>query len=79
LGIPSGPYSSVEINSEYKQKDKIIAKYLTNISGVVIDKKEGFVSYDFRDMYPNGLPEELKEVLNHNTLEIMKCEYEHQS
>jgi len=29
-------------------------------------------------LYPNGLPEKLKKVLDSNTLKIMEIEYEHQ-
>jgi len=77
LGIPSGPYSAIELNTENKRKDEIIAKYLVNVPGVIIDKATGIVSHDFRDIYPNGLPEELKKVLDPDTLKIMEIEYEH--
>ncbi len=77
LGIPSGPYSSIELNAENKRKDEIITKYLINISGLIVNKNIGTVSHDFRDIYPDGLPKELKEVLDPNTLKIMEIEYEH--
>jgi hypothetical protein len=75
LGISSGPYSALEVGSD-NEKDKIIAKYLTNAPGVVVDTS--IFSHDFRDIYPNGLPEELKKVLDPDTLKIMEIEYEHQ-
>jgi len=80
FGLPSGPYSVIEIDPKTKErinpkKDEIIAKYLTNHPGVEIEKD--IISLDFRDMYPDGLPEELKEVLDPNTRAIMKIEYEH--
>jgi len=79
--IPSFPYSSIEKKEkrgkEEKERDKIIAEYLTNIPGVWIDKEKGIISSDFRDLYPDGLPEELKGALSPDTLEIMEIEYEH--
>jgi len=91
--IPSFSYSSIgrkekrgkEEKEKQKQKqrekererDKIIAEYLTNRPGVWIDKEKGIISSDFRDLYPRGLPEELKEVLSPDTLEIMEIEYKH--
>jgi hypothetical protein len=79
FGIPYGPYSAIEVDKEGKrinpEKDRIIAEYLTNKPGVLIEK--GIVSLDFRDMYPDGLPQELKEVLDPNTRAIMELEYEH--
>lgn len=86
LGIPSSQYSALsqerykakpEELEKIKKKDKIIAKYLTNKAGVLIDKKAGIVSRDFRDMYPNGLPQEVKEALEPGTLAIMEEEYKH--
>ncbi len=81
LGIPSGEWSALEINKERRrvnpEKDKIIAEYLTNKPGVVIDKNKGIVSSDFRDIYPEGPPQELKDVLDLDTLAIMEAEYEH--
>jgi len=74
LGIPSGFYSSLEPGAD-KNKDKIIAKYLTNVPGVFINKRRHIISYDFRDMYPDGLPEELKKVLDLKVLKIMETEY----
>jgi hypothetical protein len=80
LGLPSGPYSAIEIDPKTKrrinpEKDRIIAEYLTNHPGVQIE--EGVVSLDFRDIYPEGLPQELKEVLDPATRAIMEIEYEH--
>ena len=85
--IPSFPYSSIERKEETgkeekerekeKERDKIIAKYLTNKPGVWIDKEKGIISSDFRDLYPDGLPEELKGALPRDTLEIMEIEYKH--
>jgi hypothetical protein len=79
FGIPYGPYSAVEVDKEGKRvnlrKDRIIAEYLTNHPGALIE--EGVISLDFRDMYPDGLPQELKEVLDPNTRVIMELEYEH--
>jgi hypothetical protein len=80
FGLPSGPYSAIEIDPKTKErinpkKDEIIAKYLTNHPGVEIEK--GIISLDFRDMYPDDLPEELKDVLDPNTRAIMEIEYEH--
>ncbi|MBU4298871.1 hypothetical protein KJ636_02415 [Patescibacteria group bacterium] len=81
LGIPSSQYSALEVDKEKRrinpEKDKIIAKYLTNKAGVLIDKETGIVSSDFRDMYPKGLPQELKEVLDPATAAIMEAEYKH--
>ena len=80
LGLPSGPYSAIEIDPQTKirvnpEKDRIITEYLTNHPGVQIEK--GVVSLDFRDIYPKGLPQELKEVLDPDTKAIMEIEYEH--
>ena len=86
LRIPHGPYSALEkpkegeTEEEWKEKrkrDGIIAEYLTNKPGVVIDKETGIISSDFRDLYPEGLPKELKRVLDPATREIMEIEYEH--
>ena len=77
LGIPSGQSSSIELNADNKNKDKIIAEYLTNIPGVLINKEKNYISHDFRDIYPNGLPEKLKEVLDPRTLKIIETEYQH--
>jgi hypothetical protein len=81
LDLPSGPYSAIEIDPQTKQRvnperDRIIAEDLTNKSGVEIE--EGVVSLDFRDIYPNGLPQELKEVLDPDTRAIMEIEYDHE-
>jgi hypothetical protein len=80
LGIPSGEWSALEVDKEGSrvdpEKDKIIAEYLTNKSGVIIDKNKGVVSSDFRDIYPDGLPQELKDILDSDTLAIMEVEYE---
>jgi hypothetical protein len=80
LDLPSGPYSAIEIDPKTKRrvnpkKDRIIAEYLTNHPGVEVE--EGIISLDFRDIYPNGLPQELKEVLDPDTRAIMEIEYEH--
>jgi hypothetical protein len=80
FGLPSGPYSAIEIDPKTKRrvnpkKDEIIASYLTNHPGVEIEK--GVISLDFRDIYPKGLPQELKEVLDPGTRAIMEIEYEH--
>ena len=79
FSIPYGPYSAIEVDKKGKrvnlEKDRIIAEYLTNHPGVLIE--EGFVSLDFRDIYPDGLPQELKEILDPNTRAIMEIEYEH--
>lgn len=77
FGIPSGPYSALELGSEKERKrDRIIAEYLTNKAGVLIDKEAGITSSDFRDMYPKGLPQKLKDVLAPDTLAIMETGYE---
>jgi len=78
--IPSFPYSSIEKGErgkKEKERDKIIAEYLTNRPGVWIDREKGIISLDFRDMYPEGLPRKLKKALSPDTLEIMETEYEH--
>jgi hypothetical protein len=80
FGLPSGPYSAIEIDPKTKrrvnpERDRIIASYLTNHPGVEIER--GVISLDFRDIYPNGLPQELKEVLDPDTRAIMEIEYEH--
>lgn len=75
LNLPWGESSAIE-SSEAK-KDRIIAQYLTNRGGVWIDKKRGVSSSDFRDLYPEGLPAEVKEVLDKRTLSIMEAEYAH--
>lgn len=79
LGLPSGPYSALERpkTKETKERDRIITEYLTR-NTVWIDKKEGVVSCDFRDIYPEGLPQELKTVLDKDFLEIVEIEYKHQ-
>lgn len=86
LGIPSGPYSALEapITEESLRKDKIIAEYLTNKQGVFIGEEDiesdetiKILSFDFRDIYPNGLPNELKKVLDKKTLEYIEAEYKH--
>ncbi len=80
LNLPSGPYSAIETDPQTKErvnieKDRIIAEYLTNKPGVLID--EGIISLDFRDIYEDGLPQELKSALDPNTRTIMEIEYEH--
>jgi len=81
--IPSFPYSSIERKEKRgkeereRERDKIIAEYLTNKPGVWIDKEKGIISSDFRDLYPDGLPGELKGALSSDTLEIMEIEYKH--
>jgi len=81
--IPSFPYSSIERKEEKgkeekeRERDKIIAEYLTNIPGVWIDKEKGIISSDFRDLYPRGLPRKLERVLSPEAREIMKTEYQH--
>jgi hypothetical protein len=89
FGLPSGPYSAIGINPETKgrddpEKDRIIADRLTNHPGVKVEEVKGergekgvVVSLDFRDIYPKGLPQELKEVLDSDTRAIMEIEYEH--
>jgi hypothetical protein len=87
LGLPSGEVSALEINKEGKrinpEKDRIIAEYLTNKSGVVVEgegeflKKSSILSADFRDIYPAGLPEKLEHALDPDTRAIMEIEYEH--
>lgn len=83
LGIPSGQSSGVGIDKEGNRidakNDEIIAEYLTNKAGVVIQKDPLVVSQDFRDIYPDGLPDELKNALNSDTLAIMENEYMHQN
>jgi len=80
LGLPSGETSALEVNEKGERinpkKDRIIAE-LTNKPGVIIDKKTGIVFTDFRDIYPEGLPQELKNVLDPDTRAIMEIEYEH--
>jgi hypothetical protein len=80
FGLPLGPYSAIETDPKTKrrvnpEKDRIIASYLTNHPGVEIER--GVISLDFRDIYPDGLPQELKEVLDPDTRAIMEIEYEH--
>ena len=81
LGLPSGEISALKVNTEGErtnaQKDRVIAKYLTNRGGVLIDSETGVVSTDFRDIYPEGLPQELKDALEPATREIMEIEYKH--
>ncbi|PIQ92865.1 MAG: hypothetical protein COV69_00915 [Parcubacteria group bacterium CG11_big_fil_rev_8_21_14_0_20_39_14] len=81
FGIPSGQYSALELGLKKerinKEKDRIIAEYLTNKAGILIDKKTGATSFDFRDFYPKGLPKELKEILDPDIREIMETEYKH--
>ncbi|MBI3632313.1 MAG: hypothetical protein HY225_02600 [Candidatus Vogelbacteria bacterium] len=81
LGLSSGETSALGVNEKGERtdikKDRVIAEYLTNKPGVLIDKKSGVTSSDFRDIYPNGLPRELEEALDKNTLAIMKVEYSH--
>ncbi len=81
LGLPSGETSALTVDSKRKrtdlEKDRIIAEHLTNHPGVIIDKKTGITSTDFRDIYPDGLPLELKKALDPDTLAIMEIEYEH--
>lgn len=80
LGLPSGETSALEVNKQGKrinpEKDRIMAEYLTDKPGIQ-DKETGIVSTDFRDMYPEGLPEELKSALDSRTREIMETEYKH--
>lgn len=86
LGAPSGPYSTWEKPKEREteeekveriERSKIITEYLTNKPGVIIDEKTGIFSSDFRDLYPEGLPEELAKVLDPATRTIMETEYRH--
>lgn len=81
LKIPAGEASALETGEKGEwinpKKDRIIAQHLTNKAGVLIDKETGIVSSDFRDIYPDGLPEKLAEVLDPDTRSIMEIEYEH--
>ena len=73
LDIPSFETCALEKNE--REKNKIIAEYLTNKEGVFVGKNKDFVSLDFRDIYPDGLPEKLKQILDPDTLAIMEAEY----
>lgn len=79
LILPSGPYSAIEANEKGArsdiEKDRIIAKYLTNHPGVKIGND--IISLDPRDIYLEGLPKELQEVLDPVTRQIFEAEYEH--
>ncbi len=81
LGLPQGQFSALGANPEGKRtdlhQDKIIAQYLTNRAGVMISKNPQIISRDFRDYYPKGLPEELREALAPSTLAYMDEEYHH--
>ena len=85
LGLPSGQYSALgtkknnERTKTNTEKDRVIAEYLTNKAGVIIQEDPLIVSHDFRDIYPDGLPVELKKVLDPDTLAIMEIEFEHKN
>jgi len=77
--IPSFPYSSIEKGERGKkerERDRIIAEYLTN-KLVWIDREKGIISLDFRDIYPKGLPRKLKKALSPEARKIMEIEYQH--
>jgi len=76
LEKPKGKETEEEIKERLK-RDEIINTKLVNKEGVWIDKKRNIFSLDFRDMYPDGLPEDLKNVLDPRTKRIMEIEYEH--
>jgi len=81
LRIPAGEYSALETDKKSERqdskKDRIIAEYLTNKSGVIVSEDPEVISRDFRDMYPGGLPENVIEAFGENAFAIVKKEYEH--
>ncbi len=86
LEIPLGPYSAIELSrtEESIKKDRVIAEYITNKPPKLIEvetydgKRIEIPSFDIRDIYPDGLPSELREVLNEETLNYLEIEYKHQ-
>lgn len=80
LEISSGQTSAIGVDEngerENVEKDAVIAKYLTNSAGVWI-RGTYVTTSDFRALYPEGLPLELRAVLDPRTLAIMDADYNH--
>ena len=82
LDLPTGQYSDIGIdqagNKIGSEKGKIIAQYLTNNAGVLMQEQHPLiVSEDFRDIYLDGLPSELKKIIDPDALSIMEIGYKH--
>ncbi len=80
LGIPSGQVSALTsteaaVRTDSKT-DEVIAERLTNRAGVET-LPEHISSSDILDLYPDGLPEELKQHLNSRIVEMFETRYEH--
>ncbi|NTW45499.1 MAG: hypothetical protein HGB18_00405 [Candidatus Moranbacteria bacterium] len=80
LGIPSGQVSALTsteaaVRTDSKT-DEVIAEKLTNRAGVEI-LPEHISSSDILDLYPDGLPEEIKQHLDPRIVEMFEARYEH--
>ncbi|NTW75596.1 MAG: hypothetical protein HGB34_01720, partial [Candidatus Moranbacteria bacterium] len=80
LGIPSGQVSALTSTEAAvrtdSETDEVIAERLTNRAGVEI-LPEHISSSDILDLYPDGLPEELKQHLDPRIVEMFEMRYEH--
>ncbi|NTW89306.1 MAG: hypothetical protein HGB37_00095 [Candidatus Moranbacteria bacterium] len=80
LGIPSGQVSALTSTEAAvrtdSETDEVIAERLTNRAGVEI-LPEHISSSDILDLYPDGLPEELKQHLDSRIVEMFEARYEH--
>ena len=80
LGIPSGQVSALTSTPDAirtaPQTDEVLAKRLTNDAGVEI-LPEHIASSDILDLYPKGLPEELKKQLDIKIEEMFEARYAH--
>jgi len=83
IGIPYGENFSFEFGEDGKRINsetyKIISEKLFEKLPILINKEEKLFSSDFRDLYPEGFPRELRSALNGQDLEIMDIEYEHKN
>jgi len=80
LGIPSGQVSALTSTEAAvrtdSETDEVIAERLTNRAGVET-LPEHISSSDILDLYPDGLPEELKQHLDPRIVEMFEARYEH--
>lgn len=81
LKLPSGPYSPRAKSERENRAIETTSHLLLNHPGVPIDRVAKVVSFDFRDIYPKGIPKELEEaleILDPRILKIMEVEYKHE-
>lgn len=57
---------------------KILSQHIDNIPGITIHPRSNIpvISTDVRDFYPNGLPDEITEIMDPNTVGYINREYE---